>query len=74
MVNGGPLAFFRASRGLRQDYLLYPLLFIIVVEALNRILKKSRKEILIRDIVVVSGGYHLEVSHLFFADNILIFC
>jgi hypothetical protein len=38
LVNGRSIGFFQASRGLRQGYLL---LFIIVVEALSRKLKKE---------------------------------
>lgn len=70
MVNGGPLAFFSATRGLRQDDPLSLLLFIIFIQALNRILEKGREENLIKGILVGRGGDQLEVSHLFSADYI----
>lgn len=69
VVNDGP-SFFRASRGLGQHDFLSPLLFIIVMEALHRLLEKARD---IGDVVVGSGDHPVEVMHLFFTDITLIF-
>ena len=38
LINGSPKDFFGSSRGLRQDDPLSPLLFVIVTEALSRLL------------------------------------
>jgi hypothetical protein len=35
LINGSPLGFFKASRGLRQGYPLFPFLFLLVVESLS---------------------------------------
>lgn len=53
---------------------LFSLLFIIVIEALNRLLDKTRDEELLKGIVVGRGGSQVEVSYLFFVDDTLIFC
>lgn len=41
MINGGPHGFFGSSWGLRQGDLPSPLLFVIVIEALNRMLSRA---------------------------------
>ena len=75
LINGSPCGFFESSRGLRQGDPLSPLLFVLVMEALGRMLDK----------VVHDGhmsgfgmgheeGRSLVVSHLLFADDTLIFC
>jgi hypothetical protein len=38
LVNGTPSDFFTSSRGLQQGDLLSPLLFVVVMEALTRML------------------------------------
>ena len=75
LINGTSCGFFESTRGLRQGDPLSPLLFVIVMEALSRMLDKA-----------IDGGFlsgfqvgseeanHLMVSHLLFADDTLIFC
>ena len=75
LVNGSPASFFGSSRDLRQDDPLSPLLFLLIMEVLSRILKKSEESGLIH-------GFHvrpinstgIRISHMLFADNIILFC
>jgi hypothetical protein len=74
LINGGLEGFFGSSRGLRQGDSLSPLLFVIIMEALSRMISKA-----------VAGGFlsgfqvgsrdtdSVHVSHLLFADDTLIF-
>jgi hypothetical protein len=41
LINGGPEGFFGSSRGIRQGDSLSPLLFVIVMEALSRMMSKA---------------------------------
>lgn len=70
-INGSLAGFFPSSRGLRQGDPLSPYLFVFVMEMLSLNLNKGSME--------PSFKFHwrtkaCNISHLFFADDILIFC
>lgn len=74
LVNWTPARFFPAWRGLRQGDPLSPLLFILVMEALSRLISKAVQGGLLSGFEVGSGSAALLVSHIFYVDDALIFC
>jgi hypothetical protein len=75
LVNGTAADFFRSSRRMRQGDPLSLLLFVVVMEVFSRMINVMvEKELLT---VFLVGSWHseaMEVSHLLFVDNKLIFC
>jgi hypothetical protein len=75
LVNGTPSGFFSSSRGLRQGDSLSPLLFVIVMEALNKLFTVVVHRGFLLGFLVGSGSNGmLNISHLLFADDTLVFC
>ena len=75
LVNGSPEGFFGSSRGLRQGDPLSPLLFLLIMEVLSRLLKKTEECNLIRGFHVgVVNFVGMRISHLFFVDDTVLFC
>ena len=75
LINDSPCGFFGSSRGLRQVDPLSPLLFVLVMEALGRMLDKAVHEGRLSGFSVGNlEGRSLAVSHLLFVDGTLIFC
>ena len=75
LVNRSLREFFPSSRRLRQGDPLSPLLFVIVMEALSRLLDRAVRERLFLGFSVGSLAENsLMISHLLFADDTLIFC
>ena len=70
LINGSSTNFFGSSRGLRQGDLLSPMLFLIMMEVFNRILRRVEGAGLISGLKIEGrrdGGE--SVSHLLFADQ-----
>jgi exonuclease III len=75
IVNGSPEGFFNSSRGIRQGDPLSPLLFVLVMEALSRMVNATVEQGLISGFSVGGRVFSdLVVSHSLFADDTLIFC
>ena len=75
LVNVSPTGFFSSSRGLRQGDPLSPLFFLLVMEALSRLLERATEGGFITGYSVGNSDSHaLSISHLLFADDTLIMC
>lgn len=66
MANDDPYSFFKASQDLRQDS---PFLFIIVMEAFNVLLIRTKDLQLLGGSVVGERGDAVEMVHVFFAET-----
>ncbi|KAL4375888.1 hypothetical protein GQ457_02G032260 [Hibiscus cannabinus] len=74
LVNGSPTERFRIVRGLRQGCSLSPLLFNIIGESLNKMLIKATEKGLFSGFLLGQGQNSMNVTHLQFADDLMIFC
>jgi hypothetical protein len=75
LINGTPCGFFNSTRDIRQGDLLSSLLFVLVMEALSRLMDKAVYEQLLEGFAVNNHNKpDLKISHLPFADDTLILC
>ena len=75
LVNGSLAGFFGSSRGLRQGDPLSPLLFLMVMEVLSRLLKRTKNGGFLYGFQAGSHSYGgIHISHLLFADDTILFC
>jgi hypothetical protein len=75
LINGSPSNFFDSSRGVRQGDPLSPFLFVLVMEAFSRMINAIYSRGLISGFSMGSREVdRVEVSHLLFADDTLVFC
>ena len=68
MINGSPSNFFRASRGLRQGFPLFPFLFLIIADALSRMIHHAKRKGSFKGIRINNA---IELSHLLFVDDVV---
>ncbi|XP_026443244.1 uncharacterized protein LOC113343176 [Papaver somniferum] len=71
LLNGSPEGFFKINRGLRQGDPISPLIFVLMEDVLSRNMTKLFAEKRM-SYMVTRGG--ISPTHLFFADDIMIFC
>ncbi|PNX98065.1 ribonuclease H [Trifolium pratense] len=72
LINGHPSQEFYPQRGLRQGDPLSPYLFIICADVLSGLITKAQQDKLIHGVMICHEAP--EISHLFFADDSLVFC
>ena len=72
LLNGVPGSNIKPSRGLRQGDPLSPYLFLVCAMGLQGLLHKAESEGLIRGVSICRSGSR--VSHLYFADDSVLFC
>ena len=71
-INGVPSGYITPTRGLRQGDPLSSYLFLIFAEGLSALIKKSVENGVLHGVAACKRGP--SISHLFFADDSLIFC
>ncbi|RVW24664.1 putative ribonuclease H protein [Vitis vinifera] len=75
LINGSLAGFFQSTRGLRQGDPISPYLFILGMEALSCLINKAVRGGFLSDCRLRGrGGNGIQVSHLLFADDTLVFC
>ena len=71
-INGQPKGCIIPSRGLRQRDPLSPYLFLLCAKGLSGLLRQQVERGSIKGVAICRGA--TRISHLFFADDSLIFC
>ncbi|XP_016192035.1 uncharacterized protein LOC107632911 [Arachis ipaensis] len=72
LINGSPSKPFKMERGLRQGDPLSLFLFVLVVDVLHRMFGEAIRNGRLSPLLV--GREHVELSHLQFADDTVLFC
>jgi hypothetical protein len=72
LINGEPHGYIKPSQGLRQGHPLSPYLFLLCTEGLHSLLQKAKNAGDIHGVSISRSGPKL--THLFFADDSLLFC
>jgi hypothetical protein len=75
LVNGTLSGFFSSSHGIRQRDPLFPLLFVIVMEALSKLINAFIHIGLLSGFSMSSKSSEtVDISHMLFVDDTLVFC
>lgn len=72
LLNGRPSTKLKPQRGIRQGDPLSPYMFIICVNVFSALISKAQKDKRITGVKIAPGAPN--ISHLFFADDSVIFC
>ena len=72
LVNGNPCGIITPSRGIRQGGPISPYLFLLCAEALSAMITRANGDGRLTGVPTSKRGP--EISHLFFADDSLLFC
>ncbi|XP_072063929.1 uncharacterized protein [Arachis hypogaea] len=72
LINGSPSKPFKMERELRQGDPLSPFLFVLVIDVLHRMVGEAVRNGRISPLLV--GRDNIELSHLQFADDTMLFC
>ena len=70
LINGSPYSFFIPTRGIQQGFSLSPFVFLLVEEALSRLIHNAKREEKIEGVKVSSLE---EFTHTLFVDDVLFF-
>ena len=68
LINGSSSNFFRASRGLRQGCPLSPFLFLLIADALSKIINQAKRAGSFKGIKITSS---VELTHILFIDDVV---
>lgn len=75
LINRSPTGFFSSQRGLRQGDPLSPFLFILAMEGMSSLINTAKAKDWIRGFQVQNRARNnLEITHLQYADDTLVFC
>ena len=69
LINDAPSSFFRPLRGSRQGCPLSPFLFLLVAEALSKLVHWAKREVSYKGVLVFAT---MELTHILFMDDVLL--
>ncbi len=75
LINGTPCRYFTSSRCIRQGDSLSPLLFVLILEAFSHLMDRAVTRGYLEGFLVANHNRSApRVSHLLYANDMLIFC